>query len=217
MADDGVTVVLVEQSVNVALTVAERAYFMERGTIMFDGPTKELLERPDLLRSVFLSAAAPGAHDGDEPGTDAMRRVRSPTAAEPILSVRDLSVSFGGIRAVDGTSFDIWPGEIVGVIGPNGAGKTTVFDLVSGFTPVDRGTITLNGRNITNDRAHRPRRARARDARSRTPACSRNSPSRRRWRSPRNGSSAAAASSWLRSICRWPSTPSNTSHCAPTS
>ena len=59
MADDGVTVVLVEQSVNVALTVAERAYFMERGTIMFDGPTKELLDRPDLLRSVFLSAAAP--------------------------------------------------------------------------------------------------------------------------------------------------------------
>ena len=57
MADDGVTVVLVEQSVNVALTVAERAYFMERGTIRFDGPTAELLERPDLLRSVFLSAA----------------------------------------------------------------------------------------------------------------------------------------------------------------
>ncbi len=151
MADDGVTVVLVEQSVNVALTVAERAYFMERGTIMFDGPTKELLERPDLLRSVFLSAAAPGAHDGDESGTDTIAsRPVTDRAAEPILSVRDLSVSFGGIRAVDGTSFDIWPGEIVGVIGPNGAGKTTVFDLVSGFTPVDRGTITLNGRNITN-------------------------------------------------------------------
>jgi branched-chain amino acid transport system ATP-binding protein len=151
MADDGVTVVLVEQSVNVALTVAERAYFMERGTIMFDGPTKELLERPDLLRSVFLSAAAPGAHDGDEPGTDTIAaRPGADREAEPILSVRDLSVSFGGIRAVDGTSFDIWPGEIVGVIGPNGAGKTTVFDLVSGFTPVDRGTITLNGRNITN-------------------------------------------------------------------
>ena len=55
MADDGVTVVLVEQSVNVALTVAERAYFMERGEIRFSGPTAELLERPDLLRSVFLA------------------------------------------------------------------------------------------------------------------------------------------------------------------
>jgi branched-chain amino acid transport system ATP-binding protein len=157
MADDGVTVVLVEQSVNVALTVAERAYFMERGTIMFDGPTKELLERPDLLRSVFLSAAAPGVHD-DESGTDmdtsrpTVDRTTDRTAdraVEPILSVRNLSVSFGGIRAVDGTSFDVWPGEIVGVIGPNGAGKTTVFDLVSGFTPVAGGSITLNGRDIT--------------------------------------------------------------------
>ena len=55
MARDGVTVVLVEQSVNVALTVADRAYFMERGEIRFSGPTAELLDRPDLLRSVFLA------------------------------------------------------------------------------------------------------------------------------------------------------------------
>ncbi len=154
MADDGVTVVLVEQSVNVALTVAERAYFMERGTIMFDGPTKELLQRPDLLRSVFLSGAAPGVDDHDEPGPDpAASRPGTDRTVErtgdPILSVRNLAVSFGGIRAVDGTSFDVWPGEIVGVIGPNGAGKTTVFDLVSGFTPVGGGTITLNGRDVT--------------------------------------------------------------------
>ncbi len=149
MADDGVTVVLVEQSVNVALTVAERAYFMERGTIMFDGPTAELLERPDLLRSVFLSAA----HVDDEPGHNGssapVEAVAIDRTAEPVLSVKNLSVTFGGIRAVDGTSFDVWPREIVGVIGPNGAGKTTVFDLVSGFTPLDAGQISLNGRNIT--------------------------------------------------------------------
>ena len=54
LAASGVAVVLVEQSVNVALTVAERAYFMERGTIRFSGPTADLLARPDLLRSVFL-------------------------------------------------------------------------------------------------------------------------------------------------------------------
>ncbi len=143
MADDGVTVVLVEQSVNVALTVAERAYFMERGTIMFDGPTKELLERPDLLRSVFLSAAAPDA------GADEAPRAAPDRTSQPALSVRGLAVSFGGIRAVDNTTFDIWPGEIVGVIGPNGAGKTTVFDLVSGFTPSAAGTILLNGRDVT--------------------------------------------------------------------
>ncbi len=67
----------------------------------------------------------------------------------PVLSVTELSVSFGGIRAVNGATFDVWPREIVGVIGPNGAGKTTVFDLISGFTPLDEGQIVLNGRNIT--------------------------------------------------------------------
>ena len=51
----GVTMVIVEQSVNVALTIADRAIFMERGRIRFEGPAKDLLERDDLLRAVFLS------------------------------------------------------------------------------------------------------------------------------------------------------------------
>jgi ABC-type branched-subunit amino acid transport system ATPase component/predicted MFS family arabinose efflux permease len=153
MAADGVTVVLVEQSVNVALTVAERAYFMERGTIMFDGPTQELLDRPDLLRSVFLSAANNSSNGADAPhpvdAVDAIDRAIVDRSAAPVLSVSELAVTFGGIRAVDGTSFDVWPQEIVGVIGPNGAGKTTVFDLISGFTPLDVGQVILNGRTIT--------------------------------------------------------------------
>ncbi len=152
MADDGVTVVLVEQSVNVALTVAERAYFMERGTIRFDGPTAELLERPDLLRSVFLSAAhADGDTDdaGGDPSIGPLDQAVIDRSEAPVLSVTELSVTFGGIRAVNDASFDVWPREIVGVIGPNGAGKTTVFDLISGFTPLDAGQIVLNGRNIT--------------------------------------------------------------------
>ena len=57
MRDQGTTVILVEQSVNVALTVAETAYFMEKGEIRFHGPTAELLDRPDVLRSVFLEGA----------------------------------------------------------------------------------------------------------------------------------------------------------------
>jgi len=60
LAAQGTTVVLVEQSVNVALAVAETAYFMEKGQIRFHGPTSELLDRPDVLRSVFLEGAAAG-------------------------------------------------------------------------------------------------------------------------------------------------------------
>jgi ABC-type branched-subunit amino acid transport system ATPase component len=62
--DSGTSVVLVEQSVNIALSLVHHAYFMEKGEIRFDGPSSELLARPDLLRSVFLqgvAAAIPGA------------------------------------------------------------------------------------------------------------------------------------------------------------
>src|SRR5205814_3942764 len=56
--DAGVTVVLVEQSVNLALNLAKRAVFMEKGEVRFEGPTAELLERPDILRSVFIAGAS---------------------------------------------------------------------------------------------------------------------------------------------------------------
>jgi branched-chain amino acid transport system ATP-binding protein len=56
----GTTVIIVEQSVNRALSLASRCFFMERGAIRFDGPTAELLERDDLLRPVFLGTAGSG-------------------------------------------------------------------------------------------------------------------------------------------------------------
>ena len=55
LKEQGVTMVIVEQSVNVALSVADRAVFMERGRVRFEGPAQELLDRGDLLRAVFLS------------------------------------------------------------------------------------------------------------------------------------------------------------------
>lgn len=59
----GTTVLLVEQSVNLALSLAEHSYFIERGELRFDGPTVELLERDDLLRPVFLGAVDLGGND----------------------------------------------------------------------------------------------------------------------------------------------------------
>jgi branched-chain amino acid transport system ATP-binding protein len=147
MARDGVTVVLVEQSVNVALTVADRAYFMERGEIRFSGPTAELLDRPDLLRSVFLAGGDDLTNEADA-GTARADYVR-PVDDVPILAVDGLAVTFGGIRAVDNVTFEIGTGEIVGIIGPNGAGKTTMFDLISGFTPLQAGRIMLAGKDVT--------------------------------------------------------------------
>ncbi|MEZ5145388.1 MAG: MFS transporter [Acidimicrobiales bacterium] len=216
--DQGTTVILVEQSVNVALTVAETAVFMEKGEIRFRGPTAELLDRPDVLRSVFLEGAskglsvaegtaeagAPGGAEAAVEASEAAAEAAGEVAGEvagPVpsagatggnghgeppakvlfdfgqaaaevsakvhtvhdelaglhevaqvtggLEVVDLSVRFGGIRAVNGVSFSVAPGEIVGIIGPNGAGKTTLFDLISGFTSADSGRVALGGDDIS--------------------------------------------------------------------
>ena len=67
----------------------------------------------------------------------------------PVLKVAGLTKSYGAIRAVDGVSFDVMPGEIFGVIGPNGSGKTTMFNSVLGQIKPDGGTIELRGDDIT--------------------------------------------------------------------
>ena len=159
----GTTIILVEQSVNVALTVATRAVFMEKGEVRFEGPTAELLDRPDVLRSVFLEGASQML---TKPTTNGKKqREAALSAGQPnVLEVEGVSKSFGGIDAVAEVSFAVQPGEILGVIGPNGAGKTTLFDLVSGFVPLDAGRISLCGEDVTAWRADE--RARGRLGRS---------------------------------------------------
>jgi ABC-type branched-subunit amino acid transport system ATPase component/ABC-type branched-subunit amino acid transport system permease subunit len=70
-------------------------------------------------------------------------------SAAPLLSVRGLSKSFGGLKAVQNVGFDVSKGAILGIIGPNGAGKTTAFNLLNGFLRPDAGQILLDGRNVT--------------------------------------------------------------------
>jgi branched-chain amino acid transport system ATP-binding protein len=158
----GVTIILVEQSVTLALTIAETAYFMEKGEIRFHGPTADLLARPDVLRSVFLQGAAsvtssepslpanamaPAA--APERAGDGGRSRRADIGSSATLEARQLSKSFGGLNAVDEVSLTVHNGEIVGIIGPNGAGKTTLFDLISGTVAPDAGRVLLNGADVT--------------------------------------------------------------------
>jgi branched-chain amino acid transport system ATP-binding protein len=67
---------------------------------------------------------------------------------EVVLSVKGLSRSFGGIKAVDGVDFELNDNEVLGVIGPNGSGKTTLVNLLTGFVRPDNGRIVYNGRDI---------------------------------------------------------------------
>lgn len=66
-----------------------------------------------------------------------------------LLEVKNLGISFGGLRAVDGFNIQIEKGQLYGLIGPNGAGKTTVFNLLTGVYKPNEGIITLDGKNIT--------------------------------------------------------------------
>jgi branched-chain amino acid transport system ATP-binding protein len=73
--------------------------------------------------------------------------------AMPLLEVKKVSKSFGGNQAVNGLSFTLEPGEILGLIGPNGAGKTTAFNMIAGYFPPDTGEILFKGENIAGLRA----------------------------------------------------------------
>jgi branched-chain amino acid transport system ATP-binding protein len=76
----------------------------------------------------------------------------------PCLSVSGVSVSFGGIRALDKVSLSVGAGEVVGLIGPNGAGKTTLFDVICGVRIPDAGRVLMDGHDVTTTRAmHRAR------------------------------------------------------------
>ncbi|HET6795153.1 MAG TPA: MFS transporter, partial [Acidimicrobiales bacterium] len=158
---NGSTVILVEQSVNIALRLAERATFLEKGEVRFSGRTSELLEKDDVLRAVYLHGTAKGLGDGaDAEGADTRtpaqtkRRLAALAQAPVVLSCRGLTKRYGGVTAVDGVDLDLHQGEVVGLMGPNGAGKTTLFDLLSGHTPSNGGRTEMLGEDITALPAH---------------------------------------------------------------
>lgn len=167
LRDRGITIIVVEQSVNVATAIASESVFMERGQVRFRGSTSTLAERPDLARAVFLTGAA-GAVGDRRAGPELARshtngngkvpnvsseRVSSPEEPVlddvPALELQGVGVRYGGVRAIDQVSMVVHAGEIVGIIGSNGAGKTTLLDVCSGFLPPDSGRVLLRGHDMT--------------------------------------------------------------------
>jgi branched-chain amino acid transport system ATP-binding protein len=144
----GTTIVIVEQSVNVALNLAQRAVFMEKGEVRFEGDAAELLERPDILRSVFI-AGANAAHGSSPTPAVAAAHKAIATDAPAVLGCRSLVKRFGGITAVDNVDLTLRDGEILGLIGHNGAGKTTLMDCISGFLAVEGGKVLLGESDVT--------------------------------------------------------------------
>ncbi len=82
------------------------------------------------------------------PGMGAQERGNAHAAATSLVAVRDLSVRFGGIVALDGVSFEVAPGHIAGLIGPNGAGKTTLFNCLSRLYQPQQGSVAFDGQDL---------------------------------------------------------------------
>ncbi|WP_329252804.1 branched-chain amino acid ABC transporter permease/ATP-binding protein [Streptomyces canus] len=115
-----------------------------------DGIGKGLGTRPVRGRSK-LPPKRPATVPKEEPSA-----AQAVTRAAPLpLQVRDLTVRYGGVVAVDGLSLDVGPGQVVGLIGPNGAGKTSAIDAVTGFTRAASGSVRLGDRDATRLPVHR--------------------------------------------------------------
>src|SRR2546427_5755401 len=143
---NGTTVIVVEQSVNIALTLTERAVFMEKGEVKFVGPTAELLARPEILRAVYVKGT--GSLLGGAPAPRAGQAPAGDTAAGALLEVDGVVKRYGGVTALDGVSLALRDGEVLGIVGPNGSGKTTLFDVISGFQAADEGAVRYAGVDI---------------------------------------------------------------------
>ena len=75
--------------------------------------------------------------------------------SDPIARLEDVHLSFAGVKAIDGVSFEVQPGELFAIIGPNGAGKTSLFNVMSGVYRPQQGTVEFLGENILGLKPHR--------------------------------------------------------------
>ena len=137
----GTTVLLVEQNAAMALSIADHGYVLETGKVVMDRPAAELLEDSD-VREFYLglrrararrsrSATSSTTSGGSGGSHDATPSGRGQDL-DPVLEFDDVHLSFAGVKAINGVSFDVGERELFAIIGPNGAGKTSIFNVLSG-------------------------------------------------------------------------------------
>jgi branched-chain amino acid transport system ATP-binding protein len=155
------SMLLIEHVMDVITACCDRTAVLDFGKLIALGPTREVLADPTVA-AVYLGTAAAAHQDAPKPPvTVDERTVRSlvqltgSTDGEPLLAVDDLTVHYGGLRALRGLSLTIAHGETVALLGANGAGKTTFARAVAGALPLTAGRIRFDGRDITGLRPDR--------------------------------------------------------------
>src|SRR5207244_1231921 len=125
--------------------VAGGLYAVVLLVVTTEGGFGMLVSAQHLTRRLFGGGGSLGG-----PVTSPPLPLLPPARGGDLLVLRDIGMSFGGLRALDGIDLVVPEGGLYGIIGPNGAGKTTLFNIINGFLPPDRGMITFSGAPITN-------------------------------------------------------------------
>jgi ABC-type branched-subunit amino acid transport system ATPase component len=140
----GTPVLLVEQNAGMALELADVVYALDTGSVVELENSGSLAE----LGKIYMgSQTADRSPEQSEPASARpMDRLR--TDVVPVLQVRDLSLTFGGVSALTDVSFDVHAGETLAIIGPNGAGKSSLLNCVTGSYKPVQGTVQFRGRHL---------------------------------------------------------------------
>ncbi|MEZ6000165.1 dipeptide ABC transporter ATP-binding protein [Hyphomonas sp.] len=158
--ETGTGIALITHNMGVVARMCDRVIVMRHGEIVEEGNTDDIFYAPKADYTKMLLNAVPRIDEADRPGRPAL--IPPPEASvEPILSVDDMKIHFpiqvkGGLfgkrkplKAVDGVSFDLKPGETLGVVGESGCGKSTLARGVLKLIPPTDGTVAWLGRDIT--------------------------------------------------------------------
>jgi oligopeptide/dipeptide ABC transporter ATP-binding protein len=158
--DTGTGIVLITHNMGVVARMCDRVIVMRHGEIVEQGTTDDIFYAPKHDYTKMLLAAVPRLDQPDPPGRPALAPAPT-TEIEPVLTVEDMKVHFpiqvkGGLfgkrkplKAVNGVSFDLRPGETLGVVGESGCGKSTLARGVLRLIPPTAGSVAWLGRNIS--------------------------------------------------------------------